>query len=160
MLLPIAFEKPQTLRGRRIVLDLGLLSGPRGNVATGMAARDHFRAHARRRVDLDAMLRGRDAGFSHDARVRDLGLGGACIEISDPGTGGGAPPLGVEREAAVTLELMAPTLWDPLALGGKIAWVKRGAAGRPTRAGVRFEHREPSALFALFQLLGAHVYDA
>lgn len=127
-----------------------------------MAARDHFRAHGRRRVDLDAIVRGRDGAFSHDARVRDLGLGGACIEIADASTLTDPRPaaLGVEREAPVTLEVMAPTLWDPLTLGGRIAWVRRGAAGRPTRAGVRFEHREPAALYALFQLLGAHIYDA
>jgi hypothetical protein len=120
-----------------------------------MAGRDHFRAHARRRVDLDATLRGRDGGFSHDARVRDLGLGGACIEIADSNSG----IVGVDRERVVTLEVMAPTLWDPLLLGGRIAWVRRGTTGRPTRAGVRFEHREPGALYALFQLLGAHLYD-
>ena len=119
-----------------------------------MAARDHFRAHARRRVDLDATLRGRGGGFSHDARVRDLGLGGACVEISE--LQGAA---GLEREGVVTLEVMAPTLWDPLLLGGRIAWIRRGGQGRPTRAGVRFEHRDPGALYALFQLLGAHVYD-
>ena len=131
-----------------------------------MAARDHFRAHARRRVDLDATLRARDAEFSHTARVRDLGLGGACLEIGDP-TGAAAllpgesrPAVGVERDATVTLEVMAPTLWDPLLLGGRVAWVRRGATGRPTRAGIRFEHRDPASLFALFQLLGAHVYDA
>jgi hypothetical protein len=129
-----------------------------------MAARDHFRAHGRRRVDLDATLRGRDGGFSHVARVRDLGLGGACVELGEPVAtllpGEVRPSVGVEREAVVTLEVMAPTLWDPLLLGGRIAWVRRGAAGRPTRAGVRFEHRESASLYALFQLLGAHVYDA
>lgn len=121
-----------------------------------MAARDHYRAHARRRVDLDATVRARDGGFSHDARVRDLGLGGACVEIADR-EGGAA---GVEREGAVTLEVMAPTLWDPLVLTGRIAWIRRGTPGRPTRAGLRFEHRDPGALYALFQLLGAHIYDA
>ena len=132
-----------------------------------MAARDHFRAHGRRRVDLDATLRGRDGGFSHVARVRDLGLGGACVELGELGeasrallTGEARSVAGVEREATITLEVMAPTLWDPLLLGGRIAWVRRGAPGRPTRAGVRFEHREPASLYALFQLLGAHVYDA
>jgi hypothetical protein len=119
-----------------------------------MAVRDHFRAHARRRVDLDATLRWREGGASHEARVRDLGLGGACVEIAD------LLGSGVEREGVVTLEVMAPTLWDPLVLGGRIAWVRRGALGRPTRAGVRFEHRDPGALYALFQLLGAHIYDA
>ena len=129
-----------------------------------MAARDHFRAHGRRRVDLDATLRGRDGGFSHVARVRDLGLGGACVELGEVAPtllpGEARPAVGVEREAVITLEVMAPTLWDPLLLGGRIAWVRRGAAGRPTRAGVRFEHRESASLYALFQLLGAHVYDA
>jgi hypothetical protein len=124
-----------------------------------MAARDHFRAHARRRVDLDATLRGRDAGFTHAARVRDLGLGGACLEIGDPAQPEGRPAAGVEREAAVTIEVMAPTLWDPLTLRGRVAWVRRGVAGRPTRAGIRFEHRDPSSLYALFQLLGAALYD-
>ena len=129
-----------------------------------MAARDHFRAHGRRRVDLDATLRGRDGGFSHVARVRDLGLGGACVELGEVAPtllpGEARPAVGVEREAVITLEVMAPTLWDPLLLGGRIAWVRRGAAGRPLRAGVRFEHRESASLYALFQLLGAHVYDA
>jgi len=130
-----------------------------------MAARDHFRAHSRRRVDLDATLRGRDGAFAHLARVRDLGLGGACVEIGDAGAAGllggeARAAIGVEREVSITLEVMAPTLWDPLLLGGRIAWVRRGSIGRPTRAGVRFEHREPASLFALFQLLGAHVYDA
>ncbi|APR76101.1 Hypothetical protein A7982_01448 [Minicystis rosea] len=131
-----------------------------------MAARDHFRAHARRRVDLDATLRGRDGGFAHVARVRDLGLGGACVEIGDATgsalllSGDARGGVGVEREVSVTLEVMAPTLWDPLLLGGRIAWVRRGTPSRPTRVGVRFEHRDPASLFALFQLLGAHVYDA
>ena len=118
-----------------------------------MAARDHFRAHARRRVDLDATLRGRDGG-SHDVRVRDLGLGGACVELAE-----GHSAAGLDREAVVSLEVMAPTLWDPLLLGGRIAWIRRSAQARPTRAGVRFEHRDPAALYALFQLLGAHLYD-
>lgn len=121
-----------------------------------MAVRDHFRAHARRRVDLDAALRAREGIAACDARVRDLGLGGACLEIAD-GTAGSAF---VEREASVSIEVMAPTLWDPLQLSGRIAWVRRGSQNRPLRAGIRFEHRDPAALYALFQLLGAHVYDA
>ncbi|MFO0758337.1 MAG: PilZ domain-containing protein [Byssovorax sp.] len=139
-----------------------------------MAARDHFRAHARRRVELSATLRGRDGSFEQTVRVRDLGLGGACLEVGladDTGSGrpvgvlpGGDPrpsskPSALEREAPVTIEVMAPTLWDPLVLSGKIAWIRRGAQGKPTRAGLRFEHREAGALYALFQLIGADVYD-
>lgn len=143
-----------------------------------MAARDHFRAHARRRVDLAATLRGRDGAFRQEVRIRDLGLGGACIEVSasDEGllgrTSATPPPGGVgegraaqgpgalEREATITIEVMAPTLWDPLILSGRIAWIRRSGQGRGARAGLRFEHREASAIYALFQLLGAQAYDA
>jgi PilZ domain len=121
-----------------------------------MAARDHFRAHARRRVELGASLRARDGASRQEVRIRDVGLGGVSIEILEKSE----PAAPLEREAPVTIEVMAPTLWDPLVLSGKIAWIRRGAAGRPTRAGVRFEHREPGAIFALFQLLGAHAFDA
>jgi hypothetical protein len=136
-----------------------------------MAARDHFRAHARRRVELGAVLRSLGGLARQDVRIRDLGLGGVCIEVPEVEvpmlTAGRAPstqarpgPVTLEREASVTLEVLAPTLWDPLVVAGKIAWIRRSGPGRATRAGVRFEHREPSALYALFQLLGAHAYDA
>jgi hypothetical protein len=137
-----------------------------------MAARDHFRAHARRRVDLAATLRGRDGSFHQDVRIRDLGLGGACIEVASSDEAALGRPVGVvpggapvksgalDRELPVTIEVMAPTLWDPLVLSGKIAWIRRGAQGRSTRAGLRFEHREGSALYALFQLLGAQGFEA
>jgi PilZ domain-containing protein len=133
-----------------------------------MAARDHFRAHARRRVELGAVLRSPGGLTRQDVRIRDLGLGGVCIEVPEPEASTPAGPrnaarpgpVTLEREASVTLEVLAPTLWDPLVLAGKIAWIRRSGPGRATRAGVRFEHREPSALYALFQLLGAHGYDA
>jgi hypothetical protein len=120
-----------------------------------MAARDYFRAHGRRRVDLAAMLRDRTGSVAQGVRIKNLGLGGACVEISEA-----LQSAGLDLESSVTIEVTAPTLWDPLALRGKIAWVRRGAAGRATRAGVRFEHREAAALYALFQLLGAHAYDS
>jgi hypothetical protein len=133
-----------------------------------MAVRDHFRAHARRRVDLGATLRGRETTDEQPVRVRDLGLGGACIELADapPGEGGAGWPSstprpggGVEPEAAVTLQVTAPTLWDPLPLRGTISWIRRGGSGKPTRAGVRFEHHDAGALYALYQLLGAQVFE-
>lgn len=135
-----------------------------------MAARDHFRAHARRRVDLGATLRDRQTAEEQLVRVRDLGLGGICVELADgqgssePGADAGwsSPGPGLAAllvpEADVTVELTAPTLWDPLPLRGKIAWIRR-AAGKPTRAGVRFDHRDAAALFALYDLLTSAGYD-
>ncbi len=120
-----------------------------------MAGRDHFRAHGRRRVDLGAMLRDKSGSLAQGVRIRDLGLGGACVELAQAV----ASP-GLQVEATVTIEVTAPTLWDPLILRGKVAWVRAPAPGRPARAGVRFEHRDATALYALFQLLGAHAYDS
>jgi hypothetical protein len=120
-----------------------------------MSPRDHFRAHSRRRVDLQAVVRDRAGATAHGARIKNLGLGGACLELP------AGPPRGfLELEASVTLEVTAPTLWDPLSLRGRVAWIQTSGAGGLTRAGVRFEHRDAGSLYALFQLLGAHAYDA
>jgi hypothetical protein len=130
-----------------------------------MAVRDHFRAHARRRVDLGATLRDRQTTDPQPVRVRDLGLGGACVELAEarpsdaPWPSSTPRPGAVELDAAVSLEVTAPTLWDPLPLRGTIAWIRRGSAGKPTRAGVRFEHHDAAALYALGQLLAAPTFD-
>ena len=120
---------------------------------------DYFRAHARRRTDLQAVLRDHSGALAHGARITDLGLGGACVELSD-GIGELLGAGAFDLDTSVTLEVTAPSLWDPLSLRGKVAWIRSPAAGAPTRAGVRFEHRDASALYALFQLLGAHGYEA
>jgi len=82
-------------------------------------------------------------------RVVNLGLGGACIETLEPMAIG----------AVVTLEIVAPTLWDPLVLSGRVVW-SRGDRGSRPRAGLAFEHKDAARAFALFELLGAHAYDS
>jgi hypothetical protein len=119
-----------------------------------MMVRDHFRTHARRRVELRATVRSRDGGLQ-EVTIRDLGLGGACVEVVDTPR----PTVPLEREATLVLEVITPSLWDPLTVRGKIAWIRRGSAGRPARAGIRFEHRESAAVFALFQLLATQAFD-
>lgn len=113
----------------------------------------HFRAHGRRRVELRATLRDRARTLACRVALRDLGLGGASIEIRGLDLGSAGE---LTRGTAVSLEIMAPTLWDPLVLRGRIAW----AVAEPDRlrAGIGFEHRDPAAAFALFQLLGAQDY--
>jgi hypothetical protein len=106
-------------------------------------------------VNLGATLRDNVGSVARDVRVRDLGLGGASLEVLE-GSGGARF---LTPEAIVTVELAAPTRWDPLTLQGKVVWVRRSPQGRTMRAGVRFEHRDAAALFALFQLLGATAYD-
>jgi hypothetical protein len=107
-----------------------------------MAGCDHFRAYSRQGVDLQAVARCPDAGWQGDVTVRDLGIGGACVLTADflaPGL-------------AVDLEIQAPTLWDPLLLRATVTWCSAADGG--WHAGMRFDHAEPSALMALFELLG------
>src|SRR4051812_36527055 len=72
-----------------------------------MPARDHFRAHARYRVDLEGRLRVGESG-SYGVRLRDLGLGGACVELVEV-----APSAALDVEGPIALEVTAPSLWDP-----------------------------------------------
>jgi hypothetical protein len=125
-----------------------------------LAAREHFRAHGRYRVDLGATLRDLD-GRAREVIIRDVGLGGAGLEAAEPelGTDEAFVVPSLDADSVVILEVTAPTLWDPLRLNGKIAWVRRGlAGGRRTRAGVRFEHHDASALYSLFQVIGAQIF--
>jgi hypothetical protein len=116
-----------------------------------MSARDHFRAHGRQRVDLEATLLDHD-GNARGVTIRDLGLGGAGLELPDPDPT--KPSADLILDAQVVLELATPNLWDPLRLHGTVAWVRRNApTGRRTRAGIRFEHRDAPMLLSLFQVL-------
>jgi PilZ domain len=109
-----------------------------------------FRAHARRKVRLRVVVWHPRAGWQREADVRDLGIGGACLMLKDPLSVG-------DR---VTVSFVAPTLWDPLAIQGRVAWVGPPTFVELSRAGVAFDARDPSALFALFELMGTLDYDA
>lgn len=120
--------------------------------AASMTSRDHFRAHARYPVDLGATIRARIGGATTPVRLRDLSLGGAGFEVLDSRA---APSPTFEREAPMIIEIVLPSLWDPIALRGKIAWFRRGGADRPARVGLRFEHRDPATVHSLLRLLDA-----
>jgi len=60
--------------------------------------------------------------------------------------------------ALVQLEILTPTLWDPLSLPGRVVW-SNAAGDSPTRIGLHFDHHEPPLALALFELLGAHDYE-
>lgn len=119
-----------------------------------MRVRDHFRAHGRKNVTLAATVRDEHRTFEEDARIKNLGLGGACIELvpSSPSEGHV-----LRVDALILLEVIAPSLWDPLVLRARVAWVRRSM---PARIGVRFEHQEQGNLFALFQLIGTQGYES
>ena len=114
-----------------------------------MTAVARFRAHARRKVRLRGVLSHAVAGWQRDAEIADLGLGGACVKLSET--------LAVGDR--VTLLLVAPTLWDPLAIPGRVAWVGPPTRLEPARAGVAFEPTDAGSIFALFELMGTLSYD-
>ncbi|MEJ7728930.1 MAG: hypothetical protein WKG00_06930 [Polyangiaceae bacterium] len=132
----------------------------RGGVATAAMVES-------RRPDLHAW-RGDAAAWTSEPRsrapapARSATARGPAAATARPRAAPAPPPgpdVEVPADSGVTLEVTAPTLWDPLVLRGRVAWVRRATGNRPMRAGIRFEHRDASALFALFQLLGAHAYD-
>ncbi|MFO0671741.1 MAG: PilZ domain-containing protein [Polyangiaceae bacterium] len=107
-----------------------------------------FRAHDRRKAGLAASIAHPLAGWRVEGRVHDIGLGGAAVDITEV----------VEPGDRVMLELMAPTLWDPLHVRGRVTWAKAAAKGPGVRCGVSFEHVDPPSLFALVELLGTLEY--
>lgn len=107
---------------------------------------DHFRALSRRPVSLSAVMSHGDGSWKRPARVLDLSLGGACMELHEA----------VPNGTSISLAVEAPHLWDPLFLEGEVVWlhVLDGAA----RVGVHFRHRSGRTLRRLTELLEAEAY--
>ena len=117
--------------------------------AADIANTTHFRAQSRKAVSLVGALRPAaiDVVWNRDVRVVDLGLGGACVEMSNATPGG----------TAVELVIDTPHLWDPLTLRGAVAWdiaLEEGGA----RLGVRFEHGTGGSVRALTEFLEAEAF--
>jgi hypothetical protein len=89
------------------------------------------------------------AGWQQSAVIVNLSLGGACAVLDER----------ISVDDTVTLSFIAPTLWDPLVLRARVAWV--GAASGPglKRSGVTFDHKSASAMLALFELIAASGYE-
>jgi hypothetical protein len=107
----------------------------------------HFRAFARRVVNLPATLRTPSTDRA-PARLVNLGLGGACVEAS----------VTLAIGHSVTLEVVAPNLWDPLVVPAQITWVKKRSK-EAVLAGLAFRQPEQTALPALVELLSAYRYE-
>jgi Tfp pilus assembly protein PilZ len=86
-------------------------------------------------------------GWQHHAAVENISLGGACIRLENALAPGDV----------VTLSFTAPTLWDPLVLAARVAWVAPGAG--PRAAGVAFDHKATDAVFALYELMVTLGYE-
>jgi Tfp pilus assembly protein PilZ len=89
------------------------------------------------------------SGWQEQAAVENIGLGGACLLTEHALAAGDS----------VTLAFTAPTLWDPLVLRARVAWVGGKGAGAPRPAGVAFDHKATDAVFALYELIVTLGYE-
>ena len=104
-----------------------------------------FRANARRNVRLRARVTHIHAGWQREVEIVDLGLGGACL-VLDEFLSAGDP---------VSISFVSPTLWDPLLVRARVAWVQTATSLREARAGIAFEHKSAASVLALFELVNA-----
>ena len=106
-----------------------------------------FRAHARKIARLPTIVTHLQGGWQQQAAVENISLGGACIRVDHALAPGDV----------LTLSFTAPTLWDPLVLGARVAWV--APSGGPYAAGVAFDHKATDAVFALYELMVTLGYE-
>jgi hypothetical protein len=114
-----------------------------------MTTATQSRAHMRRPMRMKASVLHQRVGWERDATVTDLGLGGAGIEIAES----------LMQGDRITFSLVAPNLWDPLLIAGRIVWVKPGTGLDPIHCGIAFEFTHAATLWALFDLLGTLDYE-
>jgi hypothetical protein len=92
---------------------------------------------------LRAVISQPASGWHGEASVHNLSLGGAGVTLSE------ALPEG-ER---VAVSFLAPSLWDPLTLPARVAWIRAATPQEPTTAGLAFEPKDPLSVLALFELV-------
>lgn len=108
----------------------------------------HFRAHARRPVNLRATAIAGGGSWQRAGRLVDLGLGGARIQLDE------AIPVG----SPVALLIDAPHRWEPLAIDALVAWVGDEPDEGGTYLGLKFPTGNGALLLTLTELLEAAAY--
>jgi hypothetical protein len=88
-------------------------------------------------------------GWQRQVQVENVSLGGACVVVE--------PQPRLAPGETVTLSFTAPSLWDPLVLRARVAWVT--TEGEPRRAGLAFDHKGSEAVFALYELIATLAYE-
>jgi hypothetical protein len=105
----------------------------------------HFRAIGRKPQRLSARVRAAGDPVEHEARVTDLGLGGARLELMN----------GIAPGRALTLLLELPGLWDWLELAAETAWLGSPDQSGTVALGVRFVSPSGRDLRLLSEALAA-----
>jgi Tfp pilus assembly protein PilZ len=102
----------------------------------------HFRVTGRRQVSAVATLTLLGTSQTVTAHVRNVGLGGLCVEVDDAIAAG--------QDAVVMLS--TAWLWEPLRLQGAIVWVR--ADVYPAQVGIAIHHESYLTVKALYDFLG------
>ncbi len=101
----------------------------------------HYRLHARIPARLRALVARPGGGWSCQAPIEDIGLGGARVRVGEA----------LRAGEPVIVSLTAPTLWDPLVVAARVAWVSSGEP--PVGVGLAFAHTNGGAVYALYELI-------
>jgi hypothetical protein len=102
-----------------------------------------FRVHERREVRLSAAVLHLTDGWRADGRVTNVSLGGACLELPRP----------VNDGAELRVEVIAPSLWDPLGLRARVMWSYFPEGHATGKLGIAFDHDDGPSVLALFELI-------
>jgi PilZ domain len=119
----------------------------RGGRASG-GTEGRFRAHARQAVRARAVVTHAPSGWRQEAAVENIGLGGAGLVV-DAAT--------VSPGETVTVAFSAAGVVGPLVLSARVVWISPpGHTSSGRTVGVAFEHGNPDAAYALYQMLLAY----
>ena len=120
------------------------LAGGQGPAGT----QSRFRAHARQAVRARALVTYAQGGWVQDVALENIGLGGACLVVDaaqfSPGD-------------SLTISFPGTGSAGALVLAARVVWIAPPTSTSPRRAvGVAFEHANPDAAYALYQMLLAY----
>lgn len=119
-----------------------------------MAAADQsvrpFRVHERRPIKLTVGIVHPTEAWEGEAKVQNIGLGGAGLEM---------PGNGVRSGDRVVLYFTAPNLWDPLEIAAKVAWVRPATRVTPSQFGVAFEPADAPRVLALYDFIAGFAFE-
>jgi len=109
---------------------------------------NRFRAHGRQAVRARAVVTYAPGGWRQEVAVENIGLGGAGLVVDaaqfSPGD-------------SLTISFPGTGSAGALVLAARVVWIAPPTSTSPRRAvGVAFEHANPDAAYALYQMLLAY----
>jgi uncharacterized protein (TIGR02266 family) len=99
---------------------------------------EHFRRtdpRYERRVEVEIVA----AGKNYRVTTRNLSLGGMFVDIDEP----------LPEQTTIQVRFKVPTQPEMVDVAGEIRWVERGAPGKPSGMGIRFQGLRARDVWAL-----------